>query len=194
MAATSKIENERLKEEARIKAQLAAEAERKRLEEERKRLEEQRKREEAERKIIEEKRKREEAEKQLAQEALSKRCLPFNFAKIDSIFKCDKCDFKVDVKTYGKLKQGMNSIFTFDDQATFNKYVYAHYSSRINGFYIYKLTDRVQEEIKTKYNGKLPKIVIGKINTISYNKNKKIEGDFEDWLDVEVDLLHSSQC
>ena len=109
------MESDRLKEEARIKAELAAEAERKRLEEERKRLEEQRKREEAEQKILEEKRKREEAEKKLAEEALSKRCLPFNFAKIDSTFKCDRCDFKVDVKTYGKLKQGNNSIFTFDD-------------------------------------------------------------------------------
>ena len=137
-------------------------------------MEEQRKREEAERKVLEEKRKREEAEKKLAEEALSKRCLPQNFVKIDSTFKCDKCDFKVDVKTYGKLKQGMNSIFTYDDQATFNKYVYAHYSSRINGFYIYKLSDKVQESIKLKYNGKLPKIIIGQITKISYNKNKQI--------------------
>ena len=73
-------------------------------------------------------------------------------------------------------------------------YVYAHYSSRINGFYIYKLSDNAQEEIKTKYNGKLPKIVIGTITDIKYNKDKNIEGDFEDWLDVEIDLLHSSNC
>jgi len=86
----------------------------------------------------------------------------------------------------------MNSIFGFDELAKYNKFVYAHYSSTLNGFYIYKLSDRVQQRIKDKYKT-LPKIVIGKINSISYN-NKDIEGDFEDWLDVDMELIHSSEC
>jgi len=86
----------------------------------------------------------------------------------------------------------MNCIFVFDELAKYNKFVYAHYSSTLNGFYIYKLSDDVQKRIKEKYKS-MPKIVIGKITMISYN-NKDIQGDFEDWLDVDMDLIHSSEC
>lgn len=40
----------------------------------------------------------------------------------------------------------MQSIFVFDKtNKNDNKFVYAHYSAALDGFYIYKLNDKVQK-------------------------------------------------
>ena len=103
-----------MKEEARIKAEQAAEAERRRFEAEKKRKEEEERRIEAERRVREEILKREEADRKLAEEAMNRKRLPFNFAKLQSTFKCSKCKEEIEVKTIGKLQKGMQSIFVFD--------------------------------------------------------------------------------
>ena len=128
LADTTKRQSDRLKEEARIKAEEAAESERLRKEEERKRKEEEARRIEAERQVQEERMKVEEAERKLAEEAMNRMRLPFNFAKLQQTFKCEKCNMEIEVKTIGKLQKGMQTIFVYDQTKGDNKFVYAHYS------------------------------------------------------------------
>ena len=64
----------------------------------------------------------------------------------------------------------------------------------LNGFYIYKLQESCQREVNVRYHGKTqPKLILGKIKEVSY-VDKQIGGDEEDWLDVNMELMHTDLC
>ena len=45
-----------------------------------------------------------------------------------------------------------------------------------------------------RYHGKTqPKLILGKIKEVSY-VDKQIGGDEEDWLDVNMEIMHSDIC